>query len=519
MADLIKEFAKHFPKGLSKDIQTYMIDHAFLASRYIFTRREGKQQYAYCTHCRKEYKTNGSLRQGDKTYCQKCGSQCKVKSGGRGRKSMVDQAYFVYYEKSKVNPQAIVARGIHAFRDYRGDYKKVRTGWTTIAFYLFEPGKPGVNVQASSYFMSQEGKIGVWWWKECKSVFENPIIQKSWLMSDTYSRDSIEKSVIGTPFAWSGWDKYDIGDMTKFFDLFSRYPCIEYLTKLGFTSLVQDRLEGNKTFGAINWHGKNLFKVLKLTKHELNEVKNNHIHIDCWTLFILQWSKKSGVNFTVTEAADFANACSEFYFEEMKKLFTYGTVREIIRYLNKQCSQKDKEHYHSMTYTITTWRDYLVDARKLGLDLTSKNVIFPRNLYRAHQNTIKQIKYREDKLLNQKIKARNKELKKYYFEHNGLLIRAAMDTAELILEGKVLNHCVGGYANRHASGQCTILFIRKIDEPDKPYFTVEVAQNQVIQCRGLRNCAQDNTVKAFVEEFKKKRLKQKKEKNKVKVPA
>ena len=45
---------------------------------------------------------------------------------------------------------------------------------------------------------------------------------------------------------------------------------------------------------------------------------------------------------------------------------------------------------------------------------------------------------------------------------------------EIISEGQALQHCVGGYAERHAEGKTTILFIRRKDNLDTPYYTLEI---------------------------------------------
>lgn len=55
-------------------------------------------------------------------------------------------------------------------------------------------------------------------------------------------------------------------------------------------------------------------------------------------------------------------------------------------------------------------------------------------------------------------------------------------------EGRILSHCVGGYAERHAMGKLSIMFLRKASEPNKPYYTVEVSKyGGIVQCRGYRN--------------------------------
>ena len=169
-----------------------------------------------------------------------------------------------------------------------------------------------------------------------------------------------------------------------------------------------------------------------------------------------------------------------------------------------------------MNLILSDWKDYIFDAQKLNIDLTIQSNIMPKDLYIAHQNTIKQIKYNNDLEIMRKAKARVKELQKYNYKANGLLIRGPKDSQEIIEEGKVQHICVGGYAERHADGKTTILFIRKVDKPNEPFYTVEVSKdNKVVQVRGKRNCAPTPEVEEFMKLFKEKKLKVNKKKNKV----
>jgi hypothetical protein len=92
---------------------------------------------------------------------------------------------------------------------------------------------------------------------------------------------------------------------------------------------------------------------------------------------------------------------------------------------------------------------------------------------------------------------------------------------ELIDEGVVLKHCVGGYAKRYAEGQTNILVIRKIDDLDKPYYTMEIIDDRIIQTRGLSNRMPDEEVAAFVKAFEQAKLikANKPKKNKITIPA
>lgn len=79
---------------------------------------------------------------------------------------------------------------------------------------------------------------------------------------------------------------------------------------------------------------------------------------------------------------------------------------------------------------------------------------------------------------------------------------------EIKAEGTAQNICVGSdnqsYIKNHAAGVAFILFIRKESEPDKPFYTVEIAKTDyVAQCRGKNNCGQTDEVKEFMVAFQK----------------
>lgn len=76
----------------------------------------------------------------------------------------------------------------------------------------------------------------------------------------------------------------------------------------------------------------------------------------------------------------------------------------------------------------------------------------------------------------------------YEDEKAGLSIIAPKTAAEVIQEGKTLSHCVGGYVKSIIAGASNILFIRKTDQIDQPYFTMEVSPNgQIRQIHSYQN--------------------------------
>ncbi|MGG4462628.1 PcfJ domain-containing protein, partial [Micromonospora provocatoris] len=441
---LESNFSAHFPSTISKEIDNFVDNDVLLSSRYLFIQRRCNIQYGYCTHCKKDMVLKEKIKHKEYTNCPSCKSKCQARSSGMGRKFLYDKAYAVYYEKSLVNPQAIIARGFYVSRNYSGDYRKVVTNYSLEALYLFEPG--------NSEFYSNQYFSGSRYVKR-KSVYSLTNTIHANIYCD-YSLESICKAVKGTPFQYSTWEKYGDVDNVKFFNLASKYPCIEYLTKLGFTQIVNAKLYGTSTYGVINWRGKTIDKVLKLSKQELKSILDIAYIVDPYVLKLYQFSKKDGSNLSAEEVYKLSQKIKQF--DQLKKLLTYTTLRKINNYIEKQyeIDQKSKKkHFYGQYQVAIHWRDYLSDCEKLGMDVTSESVLFPKNIYTAHQNTIKQIKHKANKELDKKIAKRINSLEKMYgFENKEFFIRPVKNTQELIDEGKALNHCVGTYAGRYANG-------------------------------------------------------------------
>lgn len=74
---------------------------------------------------------------------------------------------------------------------------------------------------------------------------------------------------------------------------------------------------------------------------------------------------------------------------------------------------------------------------------------------------------------------------------------------EIRQEGQNQHHCVATYIDRMVSGETCILFIRKKEEPEESYYTVEVREGEVIQVRGKYNKDPGEDVKKFMNTFKK----------------
>ena len=73
-------------------------------------------------------------------------------------------------------------------------------------------------------------------------------------------------------------------------------------------------------------------------------------------------------------------------------------------------------------------------------------------------------------------------------------------------EGVKLHHCVKSYIRRVADGETNIVFIRKNTDLEKPFFTVEITNDNTIQQVhgfGNRNADTEPSLTEFVEKWAK----------------
>lgn len=504
---MYEDYLKHTSSKITKDIETFTTNIVFENSRYIFTTRNGKkEETGFCTHCKAEFKTD-KPKHNSKYKCPSCDSNCIVKQSWRGHRGLHDEACFVYYMKSKIDPNILIAKGYYAVRNYNGDYKNVYNQYTIEALYIFDIKNNKSKMFKKSWYGSGE-------FSETSSIYSfniNSLARHPFY----YSIKNIENAIKGNEFKYSPYKEYTNYSMLKFFDLYTKYPIIEQITKVGLKNLISDKLRGYGTHKAINWNGKDIFKMLKINRKDLKDIKQSEVLVSPLFLKLYQLSQKYKANLTPKVVKDIEFLVSN-NLDDFMKILKLTTFTKAYNYIKKQQNIKRKDLYVNV---ISTWKDYIADCIKLDMDLTEDNVLLPKDIYATHQNTIKQVKITADVSLNIAISKRLKVLNKYNFEINGLLIRPAHDSLELLEEGKALTHCVGGYAVKYSKGDTNIFFIRKVSESDKPYFTIEIIKDKIIQVHGKNNRSPDDDVKEFIKMFTSEKLEKQIKKEKIRLSA
>ena len=158
--------------------------------------------------------------------------------------------------------------------------------------------------------------------------------------------------------------------------------------------------------------------------------------------------------------------------------------------------------------------DYFNAAKKY-IYMDTNQALYPDNLHEAHDYYIQKVKEEERRINEEREKAKienflkvSKNCEWLSWDNNHYMIMVAPNIESLINEGQLLHHCVGhmNYDQKMAEGGNLIMFVRKIEEPETPFYTVEFDKKtkKIIQCRGDKNASATKEVQEFLDEWIKK---------------
>jgi hypothetical protein len=192
----------------------------------------------------------------------------------------------------------------------------------------------------------------------------------------------------------------------------------------------------------------------------------------------------------------------------------YSTPLKLMRYIEKQFEKLKNlkttsgiYRYEELNRVLSEYKDYLEMGDKLGYDFTESFVLFPKHLPESHDQTSKMFDKQKKGIYDKQIQeSYNNFLMKYRFTKKGLTIIPPKTADEIVSEGHILHHCVSRYVEKVAKGECVILFIRKTDNIEEPFYTVELKNNKIMQTRGKDNGAPTPEVQKFLEQWQHKKL-------------
>lgn len=309
---------------------------------------------------------------------------------------------------------------------------------------------------------------------------------KSWYF-DGYNFYDEQEMIDNLNIKYCQWFKYK-KDMElywpwatiPFFEYICRYieePKIELLVKAGLPQYVS-------CVKKLNLKEKSIKKIFNVSEYWVEYLQ------------MLQYREL----LIIRKRKDIKTTDDLHYYQEFP--VPYGMKKDALTLKQmKYIEKKAIENKKSIIQMCITYRDYLRFCKILEIDMNNSINVFPRNLKERHDEYQKSAKLVEKEISRKKFFKAYVENLKFVYSKDKLVILPVEDQVELKQEGKQLNHCVATYADRYVERETNILLIRKLEDIETPFVTLEFQKKRVIQCRAKNNARPGDDVIDFINDW------------------
>ena len=498
--ELMDEDYRLCPEALPKGLIDYIRREVLPKDRVIIYKRGNVN--GICTVCGTQVRAMGRrFTQSAYATCPNCGARvsCVLENGCSFAANYIENIVAV---QKGTDGETVFFRQWLLHRDNSARWEHIEDFLQETVRYAIRGNKTAKwqkQGKESYYMRTERYELDDWTrWQD------NRIYDGSYFFYPT----GIEEALSGTAMQYADLEGYleERGHNKNpiyFLEYHARYPVIEFLWKAGYRNIVHNRIFGmdRENRNAILWERKKLKECFKFPLRILKLMPPEEWKLDDVQRANYLW-KIYGERITDAEMRMALQSRTDV--QNLTGAMPYAGIGKILKYIQKQTEKRKEEKGHT-TYTlegiIRAYRDYLRECEQLHFDLHDREILFPKDLVAAHDRTMEQVEFEKNKADQEKFQKAVEKLEKFAWSEGEFFIRPAREQMELTAEGKALHHCVGGYIRDMAEGETAIFFLRKVSEPDKPFYTLELQKKRVIQCRTEHNASYDRKpdVKNFVD--------------------
>lgn len=488
----------------------------FLRKHYLYYKKRGSHAQIACSKCggvtEARWRAGMSYesqferrteepREGKTGHCPMCGELGEYKCQGKV-KVYHDKTVYVFLG-NRYKENGLVMRYIELSKKWvleicpgekgdemHGAYEEL--SGVEIARAYFEEGK-----QMQMDFHKHNPYSGSDFWDDCNlygmhhiSVGDGPVLHQTY------------EEMENTMFQYSGLKEYMAAvrnaNPVDYLERYRELPQLEMIVKLGLIEVAKKLVESK-------WNIQDLCLPQATRIDTFLRIRKDKVKLitkekgDLTMLKILQAEKRLEQNWSEEQVRALTEIQADY-----TKLYTAVQLMTVQKALNRiqkyagcefgtGCSRASARLKH----TAEIYFDYLSMRQTLGYDLDNTVYQQPRDLEEAHNVMVAESTSAEvDKRLHEvsinypDIKKKYRALRtRYYYEDDDFVIRPARSAEEIVMEGRILHHCVGGnnYLSKHNTGESTILMLRFKDRESEPYITVEIKEEKIVQWYGAHD--------------------------------
>lgn len=493
-----KRMQEHFGMypDLPADLQDYCNRNMF-DSWYLFIskiQKHGKRD-ARCSCCGKRFRVTKDLKHNEEYVCPKCGAKVVCKGNWTGGKIKETGKICV---AANVDNQLLL-RWVNVERIFTApEYKEIYQT-STYAYNLYLKGEKIyfyklVNAPYTYGYGWYRGRLG----EQCRDetyIYTNNLRE---VFGDSYYKVDLQEGLTGKP------------QQINFCELLNQLknePVAEYLFKMGLPRLASELgkfryVPDNIRFQELYGVGREyipMFRKLDVSMDEIKVIRLSKRYVSEEQL--MKWR---------------ALKIEYWRIDQLEKMLELVSFERLLNYLTKQV----KVTKCKGSSCLQMWVDYIYMLRVLKVALSEKSVLMPKNIKESHDRLAEDRDKKLRKAAAAEKRRQQAERARSYkeatdrlyamltlapYSNKGYTISLPHDPKDLVREGESLGHCVGrgGYDQQTILGRTCIVFIRKEEDPDKPFYTLEydLQEHKIRQLYGKGNKSATPDVRKFAESY------------------
>ena len=490
-----KKRAYEYIRSMPDDLPPHVTEWAKKQlPRYMFFVKIKRGSYeAFCECCGGRVHLNRAMS-ARKIECPACGAVVTLKDGVRNPNGTADYCACSYLER---DGDAIVQRL----------FNTAKSVWFT-----------GDSVATNYYFGEEQRdyRIGEqWFWFSPKVYGKNAgewrngpgrVRGQGWSGFRLQDRpihtypNNLRAVLHGTKYEYSALDiaaEHNRVNPFFYFKYYEREPKLELLYKVGLYRAAEEITEEYGAAACRMMRDVRSLKDLGIgSRAEAAECAHMTVEQIVARKEVKTWSVGEEDRAAALEFVVWLNARSGTDFR-----YDFISRERMFRYFLTQ-----HEDYREAKNFMADYTDYISECSLLGANVGDTAVKTPRSLKKAHDWATTERKVQEKQAYEALVAAVYDSLHTLTEWSDGVFqIIMPHSAREIVEEGVRQNHCVGRYVERVATGESVILFLRRVEDPEKNFYTVEIKKDMrrchIVQVRGERNIAATDEVNAFCKKY------------------
>ncbi len=473
------------------DFDEWVRDEATLNSNFIFYRRKGKQTEAYCTHCEYTWKTPVKMvhnpgaptrydhKRVHTDFCPNCHAMLETKAWGKQKALQTEDRLTLMLPAGEY----VAFRGYWVGKTFRRQIDSLGDRWVC-AICVIEDIRVLANrlsfQSVESYTRRTDTTLNRLMWADTREYTTVGRVPMMTTRGTPYMRN-MEQVLEGSYVRPEVLKLFTVGGneyMQQVLATAARKRYVEYVIKAGLTNLANLMLKHDLKTVIANENANNLKDLLGLDGQQLYMLKQ--VNGTNYTIHALRYAKEHGEKLPIETLKMITE--NDISVSQLNLGRTGMTLQRMVNYMLRQRNEMGMQSFHD---TVRLYSDYLDMAWGMGMDLKDEIICHTSKLREMHD------RYAEEKNRNKdrfnanladrkfaKISEKYEENAEHFkYSKAGLTILVPTCASDIQIEGKRQHHCVGAsdrYMSRMNEGESFILFLRKEEAKEEPYYTLEV---------------------------------------------